>query len=63
MRRPTPAAKFVEIERKTGGLSRNIVSVFLSFRPAVLRFLCSPRIGRTFADRIVPVASVLPAEN
>jgi hypothetical protein len=38
MRRPTPAAEFVEIERETAGLSRTAVSFFLSFRAAVLRF-------------------------
>jgi hypothetical protein len=39
MRRPTPAAEFVEIERKTGGLSRTIVIVFLSFRAGGLALL------------------------
>jgi hypothetical protein len=39
MRRPTPAAEFAKILRKTGGLSRIIVSVFLSFRAGGLALL------------------------
>lgn len=34
-----PAAKLIEIDKETGGLSRTTVSFFLSFRAAVLRFL------------------------
>lgn len=34
-----PAAKLIEIDKETGGLSKTTVSFFLSFRAAVLRFL------------------------
>lgn len=34
-----PAARLIEIDKDTGGLSRTTVSFFLSFRAAVLRFL------------------------